>query len=57
MKLFRKTMFRRIIPNIKRIGLLSDRIRPRYAKLGLLQFENERPATELTVAQLMEVAI
>lgn len=57
MKLFRHTMFRRIIPNIKRIGLLSDRIRPRYAKLGLLQFENERPATELSVAELMEVTI
>jgi len=57
MDLFRRTMFRRIIPNIKRIGLLSDRIRPRYAKLGLLEFEHEKPATDLSVSQLIKVSL
>lgn len=48
MGLFRRTMFRTIIPNVKRIGLLSDRVRPRYAELGILQYESERPATEMS---------
>ncbi len=54
MQLFRKTMFRRIIPNLKRIGLLSDRIKPRYAELGLLLYEHERAAPELTASDLLE---
>jgi hypothetical protein len=56
MELFRRTMFRRIIPNIKRIGLLSDRIRPRYAKLGLLEFEHHKAAPELSLGELMQAA-
>ena len=36
-----------------RIGLLSDRVRPRYAKLGLLQWEHERAAPELTVDEMV----
>src|SRR5215813_1060914 len=51
---FRQTMFKRIVPNLKRIGLLSDRIRPRYEELGLLEYENGRPAPELTAADLLE---
>ncbi len=46
MERFRRTMFRRLIPNLKKIGLLSDRIRPRYAALGLLQWEDEPAADE-----------
>lgn len=54
MGLFRKVMFKRIIPNLKRIGLLSDRVRPRYAELGILEFEHGRAASELTAADLLE---
>jgi hypothetical protein len=54
MGLFRQTMFKRIIPNLKRIGLLTDRIRPHYEELGLLVYENGRPATELTATELLE---
>jgi hypothetical protein len=54
MATFRRTMFKRIVPNLKAIGLLSDRIRPRYAEAGLLEFESGRPAPELTAADLME---
>ena len=54
MKMFRKTMFKRVIPNLKRIGLLSDRIRPKYAELGLLDFEHGRAAPELTAQDLVE---
>ncbi len=52
MAVFRRTMFKRIIPNLKRIGLLSDRVRPRYAAAGLLQFEGGRAAPELTAEDL-----
>jgi hypothetical protein len=56
MTLFRKTMFKRIVPNLKRIGLLSDRVRPHYAKYGLLEFEHGRAATELTAQDLLDDA-
>jgi hypothetical protein len=54
MGLFRETMFRRIVPNLKRIGLLSERMRPRYRKEGLLAFEHEKAAPDLTAADLLE---
>jgi hypothetical protein len=54
MEKFRRTMFRRLIPNLKKIGLLSDRIRPKYEALGLLQWEHEKAAPELTPNELLE---
>jgi len=53
MGLFRDTMFRRIVPNLKRIGLLSDRMRPRYEKAGLLAFEHGKAAPDLTAEDLL----
>ncbi|MSP91948.1 MAG: ferritin-like domain-containing protein [Myxococcales bacterium] len=50
---FRKRMFRRIVPNLKRIGLLSPRIRPHYAELGLLEWEHDKAAPELTGEDLV----
>lgn len=32
---FRHVMFSRMVPNLREIGLLSDRIRPHYARVGL----------------------
>lgn len=37
---FRTFLFERMIPNLKRIGLLTEAIRPRFEELGVLQFEN-----------------
>jgi hypothetical protein len=54
MSVFRGTMFRRIVPNLKAIGLLSDRVRPRYEAEGLLAFEGGKAAPELTAADLLE---
>jgi hypothetical protein len=54
MSTFRNVMFKRVIPNLKRIGLLSDRIRPKYAELGLLGYETGRAAPELTAQDLLE---
>jgi hypothetical protein len=56
MNMFRTTMFKRIIPNLKRIGLLSDRVRPHYEQYGLLEFEHGRAAPELTAQDLIDDA-
>ena len=37
---FRTFLFERMIPNLKRIGLLTDKIRPKFESLGVLQLEN-----------------
>ena len=37
---FRNLVFARIVPNLKRIGLLTEKIRPRFEELGLLEFES-----------------
>ncbi|MFN3524389.1 MAG: ferritin-like domain-containing protein [Phenylobacterium sp.] len=39
-KAFRTFLFERMIPNLKRIGLLTDKIRPKFEELGVLQFED-----------------
>jgi hypothetical protein len=54
MTFFRRTMFRRIVPNLKRIGLLSDRVRPHYEKIGLLAYEHGKAAPDLTARDLLE---
>jgi hypothetical protein len=33
-------LYARIIPNLKRIGLLTDRIRPKFEEMGVMDFEN-----------------
>jgi len=38
-KEFRRRLFSKIVPNVKSLGLLSDRQRARFADLGILEFE------------------
>jgi P-aminobenzoate N-oxygenase AurF len=38
---FRRRLFSKIVPNVKSLGLLSDRQRARFAELGILEFEHE----------------
>jgi hypothetical protein len=38
--MFRQMLFSKIVPAIKKMDLLSDRQRQRFADLGILQFEN-----------------
>ncbi len=38
--MFRQMLFAKIVPAIKKMDLLSDRQRARFAELGILQFEN-----------------
>jgi hypothetical protein len=40
MSTFRNLLFQRVIPNLNRIGLLTDKIRPKFEELGILEFEN-----------------
>lgn len=53
MRRFRDTLFRRLIPNLRKIHLLSDRVRRHYDALGLLVYEGDRAATELTEADII----
>ncbi|MBX3479965.1 MAG: ferritin-like domain-containing protein [Caulobacter sp.] len=37
---FRDFLFERMIPNLKRVGLLTDSVRPKFEALGVLKFED-----------------
>ena len=37
---FTNFLFTRIMPNLSRIGLLTDKVRPKFEALGLLEFEH-----------------
>ncbi|MGH0030856.1 MAG: ferritin-like domain-containing protein [Myxococcota bacterium] len=43
MQLFRQGLFARVVPNLKRLGLLTDRVRGEFEKMGILQFEDLDP--------------
>ncbi len=45
-KEFRRRLFSKIVPNVKSLGLLSDRQRARFAELGILEFEHETTSDE-----------
>lgn len=40
MSTFRNLLFQRVVPNLKRIGLMTDAIRPKFEELGLMEYEN-----------------
>lgn len=40
MQYFNKFLFTRIIPNLSRIGLLTESVRPKFEALGILEYEN-----------------
>jgi len=39
-QMFRKMLFMRIVPNLKKLGLLTPRVRTEFDALGILQFED-----------------
>ncbi len=43
---FRQMLFSKIVPNLKRLGLLTPRVREAYAKLDLLRFESMKDSVE-----------
>ena len=40
MSTFRDLLFQRVIPNLKRIGLMTENVRPKFEAMGILDFEN-----------------
>ena len=43
MKMFRQALFARVVPNIKKLGLLTPRVRAGFEELGIIQFEDVDP--------------
>ncbi|HKA16480.1 MAG TPA: ferritin-like domain-containing protein [Myxococcota bacterium] len=39
-RIFRSMLFQRIVPNLKKLHLLTPKVRAAYTKLGLIQFED-----------------
>ena len=46
LQLFRMQLFARIVPNLRRLGLLSPRVRSAFDRLGILQFEDADPTAQ-----------
>lgn len=40
MATFRNLLFQRVIPNLGRIGLLTEGVRPKFEELGILEYQN-----------------
>jgi hypothetical protein len=51
---FRDVMFRRMVPNLREIGLLSDRVRPRYEAVGLGRYIQGASADRLTAQMILD---
>jgi len=51
---FRNLLFTRIIPNLKKVGLLTDSVRPLYESLGVLEYENLVDDGQIDWAKLEE---
>ena len=52
METFRNFLFSRVMPNLSKIGLLTDSIRPKYEELGLLEYENAPNDFEIDWAEI-----
>jgi hypothetical protein len=53
MRAFRHIMFHRLVPNLREIGLLTGRVRARYAEAGLDRYFEGPAADRLTDEQLV----
>lgn len=42
-QLFRQMLFMRIVPNLKKLGLITPRVRDAFVRLNIIQFENLDP--------------
>jgi hypothetical protein len=43
MQAFRQQLFARVVPNVKRLGLLTPRVREAFAEMKVIQFEDADP--------------
>lgn len=44
MKIFRKLLFSKIVPNVKRLGLLTPRVRRGFEELDVIEYESWEPS-------------
>ncbi len=44
--LFRQLLFMRVVPNIKRLGLLTPRVRRAFEEMKIIQFEDQDPEAQ-----------
>ena len=42
-QMFRRMLFARVVPNLKRLGLVTPRVRQAFERLGIIQFEHADP--------------
>ena len=49
---FRDFLFQRMVPNLKRVGLLTEGVRPKFEALGVLHYENAASDAEIDWAAL-----
>lgn len=54
MKRFRQQMFKRLVPNLSYIGLMTPRMQSHYQNAGLWHFASGKNASELTEKDLLE---
>ena len=52
MSTFRNLLFQRVVPNLRRIGLLTDAVRPRFEELGILDYESMADDGDIDWAKL-----
>jgi hypothetical protein len=43
---FRRMLFARVVPNLKRLGLVTPRVREAFTKLGIIEFEDFDPTEQ-----------
>ena len=43
----------RLVPNLREIGLISDRIKPHYDEVGLMKYFGGRSADQITGDQML----
>ena len=43
---FRRMLFARVVPNLKRLGLISPRVREAFTTLGIIEFEDYDPTEQ-----------
>jgi hypothetical protein len=46
MQMFRQALFARVVPNIKRLGLLTPRVRGAFEAMRIIQFEDADPEAQ-----------
>jgi hypothetical protein len=44
--MFRRMLFARVVPNLKRLGLITPRVRTAFEELGIIQFEDADPEAQ-----------